>query len=114
MPLKWKIVFYEDDQGNHPVADYIKGVNDPKQKALLLQVINLLEDLGPDIQGTNMDKLIEGSIRELRKGRHRVLYGRVGNTFVLLAAFLKSSQKTPPEQKLIAQRRFDEYQNKHY
>jgi phage-related protein len=113
MQSEWIVLSYEDDKSNKPVEDYIAGVNDPKEKALLLRVIKLLETLGPNIQGTNMDKLIEGSIRELRKGRHRVLYGRSGNAFVLLTAFLKSSQKTPPEQISIAKRRFEEYQKTH-
>ena len=57
-----------------------------------------------------MDKLIEGSIRELRKDRHRILYGRHGTTYVLLTAFLKKTDKTPLEQINLAKKRFEEYQ----
>jgi len=78
----------------------------------LINVIQRLQLLGPDIQGTDMDKLIEGPLRELRKDRHRILYGRYGNHFVLLTAFMKKTDKTPPEQINLAKQRFEEHQRK--
>lgn len=111
MPSKWKIEFYQDANGQKPVEKYIKEKDD-KTISLLILLIQRLESLGPDIQGTNMDKLIEGPIRELRKDRHRILYGRHGNTFVVLTAFLKETQKTPPEQIELAKQRFAEHLNK--
>ena len=57
-----------------------------------------------------MDKLIEGSLRELRKDRHRILCGRHGDTFVLLTAFLKRTNDTPPKEIELAKRRFEAYQ----
>ncbi len=113
MPSKWTVVFYQDIDGSIPVQDYIFEGNDEKRVALLINVIQRLEVLGPEIQGTNMDKLIEGPIRELRKDRHRILYGRHENTFVLLSAFMKKSDKTPPEQIELAKKRFEEYLKMH-
>ena len=109
MPSKWKVVFYQDDQGHNPVQDYLFEGNDEGRVGLLINVIQRLEALGPDIQGTNMDKLIEGSIRELRKDRHRILYGRYENTFVLLSAFMKKTDKTPPEEIILAKKRFEDH-----
>jgi phage-related protein len=112
MPQKWKVEFYEDRHGNNPVQEYIFEGNDEKRVALLINVIQRLQALGPDLIGTDMDKLIEGSIRELRKDRHRILYGRHGNTFVLLTAFLKKTDKTPKEQINLAKERFEEHIHK--
>lgn len=111
MTSKWKIEFYKDANDQKPVEKYIKEKDD-KTISLLLLLVQRLENLGPDIQGTNMDKLIEGPIRELRKDRHRILYGRHGDTFVLLTAFLKETQKTPSEQIELAKKRFTEHLNK--
>jgi phage-related protein len=112
MPSKWIVEFYENGDGVKPVQEYIMEGNDSKRIALLINVIQRLENLGPDLQGTNMDKYIDGPIRELRKDRHRILYGRKGNTFVLLTAFLKKTDKTPNEQIELAQQRFAEHLRK--
>ena len=113
MPSRWKVEFYADAEGHIPVQDYIFEGNDETRVALLMNVMMRLQELGPEIQGTNMDKLIEGPIRELRKDRHRILYGRDGNLFVLLTAFMKKTDKTPPEQIALAKQRFEEYLRKH-
>ena len=112
MSPKYHVEFYRDADGSNPVQEYILEGNDKKKIALLIAVIERLENLGPELQGTNMDKLIKGPIRELRKDRHRILYGRDGNTYVLLTAFPKSTQKTPPEQIELSQKRFGEYLRK--
>lgn len=111
MPSEWIIEFYADDDGHKPVYEYIQEKDD-KTTALLLQLVKRLRNLGPDIQGTNMDKLIEGPIRELRKDRHRILYGRHGNRFILLTAFLKETQKTPRTQVELAKKRYSEHINR--
>jgi phage-related protein len=113
MSSKWIVEFYKDADGREPVRDYILEGNDPKQTALLLNIIERLRELGPDLIGTNMDKHIDGPIRELRKNRHRVLYGREGNHYILLTAFLKMTQKTPPEQISLAKQRFEENKRTH-
>ncbi len=112
MPSRWIIEFYQDAEGHIPVQEYMFEGNDERRVALLINVIQRLQVLGPEIQGTDMDKLIEGPIRELRKDRHRILYGRDGNRFVLLAAFMKKTDKTPPEQITLAQGRFEEHLRK--
>lgn len=106
----WVVEFFADDDGSEPVKDYLLSIRRDKERALLLQTIERLHTLGPEIQGTKMDKLIDGPIRELRKDRHRILYGRDGNTFVLLSAFLKSTQATPRSEIELAKRRFELYQ----
>lgn len=109
MPSKYKIEFYQAADGSFPVQDYICEGNDEKKVSLLIAVIQRLEAVGPELRATDMDKLIEGPIGELRKDRHRILYGRNGNTYVLLTAFLKRTPKTPKEQKELAKKRFEEH-----
>jgi len=112
MPSKYKIEFYQDADGRFPVKDYIFEGNDEKKVALLIAVIQRLEEVGPELRTTDMDKLIDSPIGELRKDRHRILYGRDGNNYVLLTAFLKRTQKTPQGQIELAKKRFEEYLHK--
>jgi phage-related protein len=106
---RWEVIFYEDQDGHSPVQEYILEDNDPKKIAILIAVIQRLESVGADLQGTNMDKQIEGPIRELRKNRHRILYGRDGDRFILLTAFLKKTKKTPRMEIELAKARFQQY-----
>ncbi|MFH1632638.1 MAG: type II toxin-antitoxin system RelE/ParE family toxin [Chloroflexota bacterium] len=52
-------------------------------------------------------------IYELRKNRHRILYAQDDRRFILLSAFLKSSQKTPPTEIKLAEKRYQEYLKNH-
>ncbi len=108
----WKVVFYQEEDGQDPVKEYILSIQRDKERAVLLNTIQRLQRIGTEIQGTDMDKLIEGSIRELRKDRHRILYGRLGNTFVLLTAFLKRTGDTPSKEIELAKKRFKAYQER--
>jgi len=112
MHLKYKVEFYQAADGSFPVQDYIFEGNDEKKVALMIAVIQRLEALGPELRATNMDKLIDGPIGELRKERHRILYGRDGEDYILLSAFLKRTHKTPLEQIELAKKRFHEHMQK--
>lgn len=107
---RWKVVFFEEEDGSEPVKEYIRSIKREKERAVLIRTIELLQNIGPEIQGTNMDKLIDGSIRELRKDRHRILYGRLSETFILLTAFLKRTDETPAKEIELAKERFRAYQ----
>jgi len=104
----WNVEIYPYGMESNSVKKYFSSLPS-NENAQLLQLIKSLQELGPDLQGTDMDKLIEGSLRELRKGRHRILYGREGNNFVLLVAFMKRTQKTPKGMISLAQERFASY-----
>jgi phage-related protein len=109
----WRVEFFEEEDGSQPVMDYINSGHSDKDIAVIINVLSSLQARGPDIQGTNMDDRIKGPIRELRKDRHRILYAQVGNTFVLLTAFIKKTQKTPIEQIDLAEKSLKKYQQKH-
>lgn len=104
----WTVEIFPEGMDSHSIPEYFSTLTE-KDIALLLHLIEQLEELGPDIQGTNMDKLITGSIRELRKDSHRILYGREGRNFTLLVAFRKDSRKTPERFITLALGRFEEY-----
>jgi len=104
----WEIDIYPDDDEDHSFGQYLMHLN-KKDKAIILRTVDLLRELGPNIIGTEMDGSIHGDIRELRKGRHRILYGLYKDKYVLLVAFLKNSQKTPQKYLDMVDDRFSEY-----
>lgn len=108
-PQKWKIYLYSDENQNLPVANYITSFTNETEVAIMLQVINSLSKVGFSLLQTNMCKKINENIYELRKDRHRILFARIDNSFILLSAFLKKTQKTPREEIILAETRFQDY-----
>lgn len=112
MPLKWTVEFYYDKDGKAPVQDYILEENDEQRISTLIHVIQYLMIHGPGIRDTEMEKGLTDSIRELRKDRHRILYGQIGTIYILLSAFMKRTKKTPPEEIELAEKRLAECQER--
>lgn len=111
MSLKWTVECYKDKSGREPVLEYIAEGNDEQRIAILINVIQMLMVYGKDIRDTEMEKGLTDSIRELRKDRHRILYGQIGTRFILLSAYMKRTQKTPLEEIELAERRLAECRN---
>ena len=106
----WTVVLYEDENGSKPVFDYIfQNGHNEKDIAVMMAAIQRLEVVGPDLEDTQMAIALDDTIWELRKNRHRIMIARCGRTFVLLTAFLKRTQKTPPEQLALAHSRFERW-----
>ena len=110
MHQKYIVGFYVDREGKRQVEQYLFQEKNLTDLAILINVIQRLAIVGQDLLDTNMAKPLEGLIFELRKDRHRILYAPDGKRFVLLSAFLKRTQKTPPEEIRLAKKRFAEYQ----
>ena len=98
----YKIVFYQKENGEAPVLDYMRELakaNDKDSRIKLnkmSQYIKVLEQLGTRA-GEPIIKHLDGEIWELRPSGNRVLFAAVvGGKFVLLHTFRKSTQKTPP------------------
>jgi phage-related protein len=113
----YNILFYEDEEGNKPVEDFIDELdgaahNNKNARVQLEQIIyclNRLEDKGTRA-GEKFTKRISGDIWELRPGNNRILFfGWNGNHFVLLHHFGKTTQKTPPREIAIAERRMEKW-----
>jgi phage-related protein len=97
----YTIRFYKDRRGKSPVAEYIKGLAEKKDKnsRVKLEKINdylqALQEGGTHI-GEPYVKHLAGDIWELRPLRDRILYAAWnGQSFVLLHHFIKKTQKTP-------------------
>ena len=109
-PRRYTIGFFVDRRGRKPVEEYLFLRNNETDFAVLILVIQRLSIVGQGLIDTDMVKHLEGPIFELRKDRHRILYAQDENRFVLLSAFLKETQKTPPEQIARALKNYREYQ----
>lgn len=99
----YNILFYEDEDGNKPVEDFIDQLDalapaNKNARIKLEQIIyclNRLEHQGTRA-GEKFTKRISGDIWELRPGHNRILFfGWNGNHFVLLHHFTKTTKKHP-------------------
>ena len=94
--MAWKVDFYEDQEGNAPVEEFLDGLPE-KQSAKLVALIKVLEQQGPDLPFPYSSG-VEGRIRELRtqfgKTNLRILYFADKNrVFVLLHGVVKNTAK---------------------
>jgi len=99
--LMFKISYYQKPSGKSPVRTFIENLRIAPGKSTRIQYrqimhsIKMLETSGTRISEPFI-KLLEDGIWELRPGCNRVLFFFFRNdTFVLLHAFQKKSQKTP-------------------
>lgn len=97
MRSRWQIACYKTPTGDVPVVDYMFDGKNETDLAVMIGDIQRLSRVGQMLLETDAAKPIEGPIFELRPNRHRILYAedKGNNRFVLLCAFLKSTQKTP-------------------
>ncbi len=114
----FKIEYYKTDAGRCPVIDYIAELSRDKNKTLVVSsiytYIRRLSDygLGVNVRYPKTMKQIRGAekLYELRPSSSRVLFfAKDGDTFVLLHAFSKSTQKTPQNEIQKAQREMKDY-----
>ncbi len=113
----FRIIFYEDDKGVKPIAEFIKELR--QQSATnktarinfnkIVAYINILEKQGMRI-GEPVTKHLDGEIWELRPLDNRILYAFYkDNIFILLHHFHKKTQKTPPHEIKQAIRNLKDY-----
>ncbi len=111
----FKIIFYEDKNGDCKTYDYIKELsnhNDKDSRINLSKIIayfNKLAELGTRI-GEPFTKHICDDIWELRPLKNRFFYAYVkDNTFVVLHHFIKKSKKTPTKEIVVAKKNLKDY-----
>jgi len=96
---EYSIKFYKNCRnGQEPVLDYIKGL-DEKNRAKVLKYIVFLKD-NHGYLDEPFSKHITGKIRELRvdfsRHHHRIFYFvAIGRRIILLHCFLKKTERTP-------------------
>ena len=111
MRSRWQIACFMDDTGCEPVVEYMFDEKNEKDLSVMIAVIQRLSRVGLELVDTKMAKHIHGSIYELIKDRHRIMFAedKSKERFVLLSAFLKETQKTPPEEIEKAHHNWDDY-----
>ena len=114
----YEIIFYEDRKGNSPVRDYtnelaLKSDKDSRIKfRQIRRQIEFLTERGTRI-GEPVVKHVDGEIWELRPLRDRILFAAwVGDSFVLLHQFLKTTPKTPRSEIEKAERELADFKER--
>lgn len=110
--MSWKIVFFESARGESPVTDFLEKVDD-NSLSKIQRSIDALIQYGP-YTPYPFSKRISEKISELRssgKNPLRILYGRVGDGYVLLHIFKKKTNKMPIQEYRLAEKRLHKYYN---
>jgi phage-related protein len=107
-----RVLFYATASGNRPVLTYIREQEEDAHAALWA-AIDALREQHPAAKTVSV-KPLRGEVWELRvqdkRGlAHRILYAVVeGRLLLLLHAFTKKTQKTPPAAIRLAEQRLNE------
>lgn len=103
----YKIIFYEDRNGNSETFDYFEKISqsnqtqDAKVYKKMRHQMNMLESLGPLLHSPQAKKLkgYKFPLWELRPLPERVFYGLwQKDHFILLNHYTKKSNETDPRQ----------------
>jgi phage-related protein len=113
--MNWTIEYYRDSKDKEPVKEFIDGLPE-KSQAQVMGKIELLAKYDVLLKEP-YTRHIKGKIWELRivvsKGYSRIFYfSYTGKRFVLLHAFLKKTDKTPPAEIDIAEKRMRDFINR--
>lgn len=113
MPSKHSIAFYVHHDNSCPVEEYLFDGKNETDFDIIISAMQYLAQAGESIFDTNMAKKFfdHDPICELRKSRHRIFYAKdkLLNRYVMLAAFVKKTQQTPPEELAQAEKYWKEY-----
>ena len=107
--MLYSVKFFESIRGEQPVEKFIKSLDD-QTKAKFLHLYDLLHAYGPRLTFPHV-KRITKNIFELRirgKNEIRIFYTEMSDTYILLHAFKKKTQKTPTKELKVAQHHLTE------
>lgn len=111
---RWSVEFFLTESGRSPVQEYIDGLR-PDEGAAIADDLLLMAEFGTAL-GMPHVRPLKGKIWELRvrtRVQHRVLYAAiVDRTMVLLHAFTKKTQQTPPAEIATAEKRLSDFQRR--
>ena len=62
----YEIEFYQDDHGNEPALDFMRGLDPAKRRAIGVALRELLQYLGPDVAEGNFGRNLGGGLYEFR------------------------------------------------
>ncbi len=110
--MTWEIVFYESQNGNKPVEEFLDSL-DGVTRNKVYGSLELLKEYGVALSFPHVKKITGSSLRELRilgGSSTRIFYvARTGQKFLLLHGFRKKTQKTPDREIKIAEKRLKEF-----
>ena len=115
MAPKWKIDYYETEQGASPVFDFI-GSLEFKARTKVANTLDLLKEYGIKIGMPYAKKLAGSELWELRilgSDSIRIFYvAIVGKNFLLLHGFQKKKQKTDRREIKTAEGRLRDFRKR--
>lgn len=108
----WIVVFYRDEQGNSPVRDFLRTLDEEAQQSIGWAIEQLR--LRNVTARQPLVRHLEGKLWELRRESktniYRVIYFFfTGRRIVLLHGFQKKTQRTPRQELTIAQTRYSAF-----
>jgi phage-related protein len=108
MQRRWR--HYETAAGKRPVLEFISKVSDSDKAAILAAMKEVRRD------GTRAARHLRGDLFEVRADGERVIYrilfaheGARSQILLSLVAFNKKTQRTPPRQIELAERRLRDW-----
>ena len=107
--IEYRVTFFKDSKNKSPVLEYLNSLG-AKEKAKILKYVEFLRE-HKGVLDEPYSKHIKGKIRELRvdfsNNRHRIFYFTfINKNIIFLHAFLKKTQKTPPEEIMKAENNY--------
>lgn len=104
----WQIEFFADSDGRSPVIAFINTLP-AEERVKIRNQLRLLQEFGIQLGMPQARPLTTHKpLWELRPMPNRLIYvAMTGRRFVVLHAFKKKSQKTPPKEIRIAEKRFE-------
>lgn len=114
--MNWEVKFYQKENGEVPVSDYIKSLP-AKHQAKVTREIDLLENLGiwlqyphtKDLEGDEYKGLYELRIK-FSSNNMRIFYFLFDeNKFIMVHGFTKKTDYTPKRELDIAKHRMEDY-----
>jgi phage-related protein len=108
---RWR--HYESASGRRPVLEFIRGLSDADKAEVLAAMAEVRRE------GARAARHLRGEIYEVRADGERVIYrvlfateGERGQVLLSLVAFNKKTQRTPPEQIRLAERRLRDWRSR--
>ncbi len=115
MKTIWNINYYESPASNKPVEEFINALEEKTQNKVV-RMLELLEEFGINIGFPHAKKLAGTPLWELRilgSDNLRIFYIlKESQSFLLVHAFKKKTEKTEKKEVEVALARLQEYQSR--
>jgi|SRR3990167_5487770 len=115
MDHPWKILLYKTPKGETPVNEFIRSLERNAQSKVY-NALELLKAFGISVGPPHIKKLTGKELWELRilgSNNIRIIYIAItSKTFLILHAFKKKKNKTPPKEIKIAEDRLVEFRSR--